>query len=54
MSKKGKAKITNQKLYFDCHEYGVIVYSVKVDVETPDYSYGEVFVFDAYSGNQIN
>ena len=54
MSKKGKAKIMDTNLYFDTQRTGKLIYTIKVDVETSEYSYGEVFVYDGFSGEIID
>ncbi len=54
MSKKGKAKIMDTDLYFDTQRIGKLIYTIKVDVETSEYSYGEVFIYDGFSGEIID
>lgn len=52
--KGDKIMVTDESLYFDCHEYGKIIYTVKVEIDTTEYAFAEVYVFDAYSGALLN
>lgn len=54
ISQKGEAKITHTDLYFDTQRTGKLIYTIKVDVETREYAYAEVFVYDGYSGDLID
>lgn len=54
MSKKGKARIKFTDLYFETQRIGKLIYTIKVDVETVDYSFGEVFVYDGFTGDLID
>lgn len=54
MSKKGEAKIIHTDLYFDTQRIGKLIYTIKVDVETSDYSFGKVFIYDGFTGKLID
>jgi len=54
MSRKGKAKIVETKLYFDTQNKGMLIYTVKVDVATSDYTYGKISIYDGFSGKLID
>lgn len=54
MSRKGEAKIAHTDLYFDTQRTGKLIYTIKVDVETSDYVFAKVFVYDGYSGDIID
>ena len=54
MSKKGEAKIMFTDLYFDTQRLGKLIYTIKVEVETRDYVFAEVFVYDGFTGDLID
>lgn len=52
-SKQGLIDKITDRLYFDCHEYGKVIYIIKVSVDTEDYSFAKIFIYDAYSGELL-
>lgn len=54
MSRKGKAKISFTDLYFDTQRLGKLIYTIKVEVDTSDYVFAELFVYDGFTGDLID
>lgn len=49
-SKNGKITDISTTLCFDVHEYGIVIFYINIDVDTPDYSYVEEAFYDGISG----